>query len=95
MPPLAENSGSAVVAAVIGLGSMGLGMAQSMKRAGLDVVGYDITPKRRWTASSPTVDVARQPLPLRQRTPTSSSPWSSTARRPRRCCSGPKVSHVR
>ncbi|WP_027686610.1 L-threonate dehydrogenase [Rhizobium leguminosarum] len=44
MPPLAENSGSAVVAAVIGLGSMGLGMAQSMKRAGLDVVGYDITP---------------------------------------------------
>ena len=44
MPPLAENSGTAVVAAVIGLGSMGLGMAQSMKRAGLDVVGYDITP---------------------------------------------------
>jgi L-threonate 2-dehydrogenase len=30
------------VAAVIGLGSMGFGMAQSMKRAGLDVVGYDI-----------------------------------------------------
>ncbi|QKK32968.1 NAD(P)-dependent oxidoreductase (plasmid) [Rhizobium indicum] len=44
MSPLAENSGSAVVAAVIGLGSMGFGMAQSMKRAGLDVVGYDITP---------------------------------------------------
>ncbi|WP_018238128.1 L-threonate dehydrogenase [Ensifer sp. BR816] len=32
-----------VTAAVIGLGSMGFGMAQSMKRAGLDVVGYDIT----------------------------------------------------
>ncbi|AUX79757.1 MULTISPECIES: L-threonate dehydrogenase [Sinorhizobium] len=31
-----------VTAAVIGLGSMGFGMAQSMKRAGLDVVGYDI-----------------------------------------------------
>jgi L-threonate 2-dehydrogenase len=30
------------IAAVIGLGSMGFGMAQSMKRAGLDVVGYDI-----------------------------------------------------
>ncbi|MFB2605814.1 L-threonate dehydrogenase [Rhizobium phaseoli] len=44
MTPLAENPGFAVVAAVIGLGSMGLGMARSMKRAGLDVVGYDITP---------------------------------------------------
>ncbi|EJC72494.1 beta-hydroxyacid dehydrogenase, 3-hydroxyisobutyrate dehydrogenase [Rhizobium leguminosarum bv. trifolii WSM2012] len=43
MSPFAENPG-AVVAAVIGLGSMGLGMARSMKRAGLDVVGYDITP---------------------------------------------------
>ncbi|MGO7573201.1 NAD(P)-dependent oxidoreductase, partial [Rhizobium ruizarguesonis] len=30
MPPIAENSGSTVVAAVIGLGSMGLGMALSM-----------------------------------------------------------------
>ncbi|MGV4797174.1 L-threonate dehydrogenase [Rhizobium sp. F40D2] len=44
MSSLAENPGSAIVAAVIGLGSMGLGMARSMKRAGLDVVGYDITP---------------------------------------------------
>ncbi|WP_431323186.1 L-threonate dehydrogenase [Rhizobium sp. YTU87027] len=43
MSPLAENTGPTVVAAVIGLGSMGLGMARSMKRAGLDVVGYDIT----------------------------------------------------
>ncbi|CAN7484034.1 NAD(P)-dependent oxidoreductase [Pararhizobium sp. LjRoot235] len=43
MSPFAESSGT-VVAAVIGLGSMGLGMARSMKRAGLDVVGYDITP---------------------------------------------------
>ncbi|MBX5229099.1 NAD(P)-dependent oxidoreductase [Rhizobium sp. NLR9b] len=42
MTPLAENSGSTFIAAVIGLGSMGLGMARSMKRAGLDVVGYDI-----------------------------------------------------
>ena len=38
MSPLAENSGPDIIAAVIGLGSMGLGMAQSMKRAGLDVV---------------------------------------------------------
>ncbi|WEX74624.1 NAD(P)-dependent oxidoreductase [Sinorhizobium numidicum] len=38
-----ENPRPSAVAAVIGLGSMGFGMAQSMKRAGLDVVGYDIT----------------------------------------------------
>ncbi|CAN7735057.1 NAD(P)-dependent oxidoreductase [Phyllobacterium sp. LjRoot231] len=44
MSPLTVVPGNAVVAAVIGLGSMGLGMALSMKRAGLDVVGYDITP---------------------------------------------------
>jgi L-threonate 2-dehydrogenase len=44
MSSLTENPGRAVVAAVIGLGSMGLGMARSMKRQGLDVVGYDITP---------------------------------------------------
>ncbi|MBB3350358.1 3-hydroxyisobutyrate dehydrogenase [Rhizobium sp. BK049] len=44
MTPLAEHSGPTVIAAVIGLGSMGLGMARSMKRAGLDVIGYDITP---------------------------------------------------
>jgi 3-hydroxyisobutyrate dehydrogenase len=29
-------------AAVIGLGSMGFGMAQSLKRAGIEVVGYDV-----------------------------------------------------
>lgn len=39
-----ENAGRTVLAAVIGLGSMGFGMARSMKRAGLDVIGYDITP---------------------------------------------------
>ncbi|MBP1886233.1 L-threonate dehydrogenase [Sinorhizobium mexicanum] len=39
-----ENAGGTVLAAVIGLGSMGFGMARSMKRAGLDVVGYDIAP---------------------------------------------------
>jgi putative dehydrogenase len=30
--------------AVIGLGSMGFGMAQSLMRAGLDVVGFDVSP---------------------------------------------------
>ncbi|MDK1385226.1 NAD(P)-dependent oxidoreductase [Sinorhizobium sp. 8-89] len=37
----AENT---ALAAVIGLGSMGFGMARSMKHAGLEVVGYDIMP---------------------------------------------------
>ncbi|WEX90425.1 NAD(P)-dependent oxidoreductase [Sinorhizobium garamanticum] len=36
-----ENRGRGT-AAVIGLGAMGLGMAQSIKRAGLDVTGYDV-----------------------------------------------------
>jgi 3-hydroxyisobutyrate dehydrogenase len=31
--------------AVIGLGSMGFGMAQSLLRAGLDVVGFDVSPE--------------------------------------------------
>ncbi|MEY9103234.1 putative dehydrogenase [Sinorhizobium fredii] len=44
MSPHAESPERAVTAAVIGLGSMGFGMAQSMKRAGIEVVGYDITP---------------------------------------------------
>lgn len=44
MSSLIENPGRTIVAAVIGLGSMGMGMARSMKRAGLDVVGYDISP---------------------------------------------------
>lgn len=33
--------------AVIGLGSMGLGMARSLKRAGMDVVGADVSAERR------------------------------------------------
>lgn len=36
-----ETPGRSAVA-VVGLGSMGFGMAQSLKRAGLDVVGYDV-----------------------------------------------------
>lgn len=41
MSTRAENAGQA---AIFGLGSMGLGMARSMQRAGLDVVGYDVNP---------------------------------------------------
>lgn len=44
MSPHAESPERAVTAAVFGLGSMGFGMARSMKRAGIEVVGYDITP---------------------------------------------------
>jgi 3-hydroxyisobutyrate dehydrogenase len=38
--------------AVVGLGSMGFGMAQSLKRAGFDVAGCDVTPDAvaRWIA---------------------------------------------
>jgi L-threonate 2-dehydrogenase len=36
-----KASGTACNASVIGLGSMGFGMAQSLKRAGLNVKGYD------------------------------------------------------
>lgn len=39
---LARRSGKR--AAVIGVGAMGLGMAQSLARAGFDVAGYDIAP---------------------------------------------------
>jgi L-threonate 2-dehydrogenase len=33
--------------AVVGLGSMGAGMAVSLLRAGLSVIGYDVSPERR------------------------------------------------
>ncbi|OHV79724.1 L-threonate dehydrogenase [Ensifer sp. LCM 4579] len=43
MASFKEGTGHPTAVAVIGLGSMGFGMAQSMVRAGLEVVGYDIT----------------------------------------------------
>ncbi|MDX1042080.1 NAD-binding protein [Sinorhizobium medicae] len=39
-----EESKMASKIAVLGLGSMGFGMARSMTRAGLDVSGYDVAP---------------------------------------------------
>ncbi|MCW1840801.1 L-threonate dehydrogenase [Prosthecomicrobium hirschii] len=45
--PLAAQGaaqGTALRAAVIGLGSMGFGMAQSLRRAGFDVAGTDVNP---------------------------------------------------
>ncbi|MDK1494012.1 NAD(P)-dependent oxidoreductase [Sinorhizobium sp. 7-81] len=41
---MSSHPENTALAAVIGIGSMGFGMARSMKRAGLDVVGYDIMP---------------------------------------------------
>ncbi|MRG57479.1 NAD-binding protein [Phyllobacterium sp. SYP-B3895] len=42
MVSLPDNANAASKIAVIGLGSMGFGMARSLKRAGLDVTGYDL-----------------------------------------------------
>ncbi|WP_027232047.1 L-threonate dehydrogenase [Phyllobacterium sp. UNC302MFCol5.2] len=42
MVSLPDNANAASKIAVIGLGSMGFGMARSLKRAGLDVTGYDV-----------------------------------------------------
>lgn len=40
---LSQHPGGAKVAAVIGLGSMGMGMALSLKKAGFDVLGADVS----------------------------------------------------
>jgi L-threonate 2-dehydrogenase len=42
MSNLSPAGGDAPKAAVIGLGSMGFGMAQSLKRSGFNVMGYDV-----------------------------------------------------
>jgi 3-hydroxyisobutyrate dehydrogenase len=39
----AAAAGAALRVAVIGAGAMGLGVAQSLKRAGMEVVGYDVS----------------------------------------------------
>lgn len=44
--------------AVVGIGQMGCGMAQSLIRAGLDVIGYDLDPGSRDNAASAGVTVA-------------------------------------
>ncbi|WFU04844.1 NAD(P)-dependent oxidoreductase (plasmid) [Rhizobium sp. CB3171] len=43
MTTLQENAETPQVAAVIGLGAMGMGMALSLKKAGFDVIGVDIS----------------------------------------------------
>jgi L-threonate 2-dehydrogenase len=42
MPNSSSEGGDAAIASVIGLGSMGFGMAQSLMRAGFFVKGYDV-----------------------------------------------------
>src|SRR5918994_7223174 len=44
MPASADPQSSPATVAVIGLGSMGLGMASSLLRAGFAVAGYDVSP---------------------------------------------------
>lgn len=53
MTGVAENSATNKVALVIGLGSMGMGMALSLKKAGLDVIGVDVSAEAvsRFTAA--------------------------------------------
>ncbi|MGY5812080.1 L-threonate dehydrogenase [Rhizobium sp. LEGMi198b] len=43
MTTLQENAETPQVAAVIGLGAMGMGMALSLRKAGFDVIGIDIS----------------------------------------------------
>jgi len=45
---------------VIGVGQMGAGMAQSLARAGLDVVGYDASPQARRDAEAAGVPMATE-----------------------------------
>ena len=68
--------------AVIGLGSMGFGMATSLRRKGFEVTGYDVSTDRS-RALSPKA--ARAPRRRRRppKAPASSSVWSSTPPRPR------------
>ena len=80
--------------AVIGLGSMGFGMATSLRRAGFDVTGCDVSADAS-RGSSPTAARAPRRRRRRRRMPTSSSAWSSTPRRPKPFCSAPTASPKR
>ncbi len=60
--------------AVIGLGSMGFGMAQSLLRAGFAVAGCDVDP-RPWRGSQQKAGTAPRPRPRPPRMPRSWSRW--------------------
>ncbi|AZO09639.1 NAD(P)-dependent oxidoreductase [Mesorhizobium sp. M3A.F.Ca.ET.080.04.2.1] len=66
MTSLQGNGQTAQVVVVIGLGAMGMGMALSLKRAGLDVIGIDISEDavsrfvQAGGRSAPIADAAKQ-----------------------------------
>ena len=83
---MTENAIKPVVA-VIGLGSMGFGMATSLLRAGFAVTGCDVAPKRSPASSTAGGTRRRDAGGGGERRRHRRSAWSSTPRRPRRCCS--------
>ena len=78
--------------AVIGLGSMGFGMATSLRRAGLEVTGCDVSADSVARFVADGGKGAEHAGGSRQRRPTSSSAWSSMPRRPKPSCSAPTAS---
>ena len=70
---------------VVGLGSMGYGMAQSLLRAGHRTHGFDVVPAQEARLRDEGGAAGRSPRSPTGSTPSSSS--SSTPRRPRRCSS--------
>ena len=71
---------------VVGLGSMGYGMAQSLLRAGHGTHGFDVVPAQEARLRDEGGAAGRSPRWRAGSTPSSSS--SSTPPRPRRCSSG-------
>lgn len=61
MPLPPSPNGSRAKTAVIGLGSMGLGMANSLRRAGFVVKGFDVSPASIARASDSGIEVATTP----------------------------------
>ena len=80
--------------AVIGLGSMGFGMATSLRRAGFEVTGCDVSADSVARFVADGGKGAKTPAEA-AKTPTSSSASSSTPRRPRPSCSAPMASPKR
>ena len=69
-----DQSPTARRVAVVGLGAMGYGMAQSLKRAGFQVAGCDVVGAT--VARFAAEGGRRRPIrPRRRAAPTSSSPW--------------------
>ena len=70
---------------IIGLGKMGNPMARHLRKAGFEVTGYDVDDVARREAGRSGIARCRSPPRSRGRA-TSSSSWSASTRRPKRCC---------